>query len=82
MLNKIFISQGKNKDIFDPLYSKVLSSGFDRIDFERDREIKLLQNLFSRKFDQDYIDKCSLLLYRCKKTNNYPVKRMHIKKAI
>lgn len=82
MLNKIFISQGKNKDIFDPLYSKVLSSGFDRIDFERDREIKLLQNLFSRKFDQDYIDKCSLLLYRCKKTNNYPVKRMHIKKTI
>ncbi len=82
MLNKIFISQGKTKDIFDPLYSKVLSSGFDRIDFERDREIKLLQNLFSRKFDQDYIDKCSLLLYRCKKTNNYPVKRMHIKKTI
>ena len=82
MLNKIFISQGKTKDIFDPLYSKVLSSGFDRIDFERDREIKLLQNLFSRKFDQDYIDKCSLLLYRCKKTKNYPVKRMHIKKTI
>ena len=82
MLNKIFISQGKNKDIFDPLYSKVLSSGFDRIDFERDRELKLLQNLFSRKFDQDYIDKCSLLLYRCKKTKDYPVKRMHIKKAI
>lgn len=82
MLNKIFISQGKTKDIFNPLYSKVLSSGFDRIDFERDREIKLLQNLFSRKFDQDYIDKCSLLLYRCKKTNNYPVKRMHIKKTI
>lgn len=82
MLNKIFISQGKTKDIFDPLYSKVLSSGFDRIDFERDREIKLLQNLFSRKFDQDYIDKCSLLLHRCKKTNNYPVKRMHIKKTI
>ena len=82
MLNKIFISQGKTKDIFNPLYSKVLSSGFDKIDFERDREIKLLQNLFSRKFDQDYIDKCSLLLYRCKKTNNYPVKRMHIKKTI
>jgi len=82
MLNKIFVPQGKIKDIFDPLYSKVLSSGFDKIDFERDREIKLLQNLFSRKFDQDYIDKCSLLLYRCKKTNNYPVKRMHIKKAI
>lgn len=82
MLNKIFISQGKTKDIFDPLYSKVLSSGFDKIDFERDREIKLLQNLFSRKFDQDYINKCSVLLYRCKKTNNYPVKRMHIKKTI
>ena len=81
MLNKIFISK-KGKDAFEPSYSKVLSSGYDKIDFERRRQIKLLQNLFWNKLDKDYIDKCSLLLYRCRKTKNYPFKRKNIKKTI
>ena len=31
-----------SKNKFDPLYSKVLSSGYDKVDFERDRKIKLI----------------------------------------
>ncbi len=71
-----------SKNKFDPLYSKVLSSGYDKIDFERDRKIKLLENLFSLKLDQDYIDKSSLLLYNAHKTKNYPLKRKYLKNTI
>ena len=81
MLNKIFISK-KGKDNYDPLYTKVSSSGYDKIDFERDRKFKLLQNLFFTRLDKDYVDKCSLLLYTCRKTKNYPFKRRHIKRTI
>ena len=82
MLNKIFISKRMNKNNFAPLKSKVLSSGYDRIDFERDRKIKLLENLFSLKLDKDHIDKSSLLLYNCKKTKNYPLKRLYLKETV
>lgn len=82
MLNKIFITKGKSKDTFDPLTTKVLSSGFDKPDFERDRNMKLLENLFSLKLDQNYIDKSSLLLYNSKKTRNYPQKRKYLRKTV
>lgn len=82
MLNKIFISKRISKYPFDPLYSKVLYAGFDRVDFERDRQIKLLENLLSLKLDQEYIDKSSLLLYNCRKTRNYPKKRRYLKNTI
>lgn len=71
-----------NKNIFDPMYSKVLSSGYDHMDYEKDRKMKLLENLFNLKLDKDYIDKSSLLLYTCKKTKNYPLKRRNLKKTI
>ena len=71
-----------SKDAFDPLYTKVLSSGFDKPDFERDKNLKLLENLFCLKFDQDYIDKSSLLLYNSPKTRNYPQKRKKLRKTI
>lgn len=82
MLNKIFISKRMNKNNFAPLKSKVLSSGYDHIDFERDRKLKLLENLFSLKLDKEHIDKSSLLLYNCKKTKNYPLKRKYLKKTV
>ncbi len=82
MLNKIFIAKKLSKYPFDPMYSKVLYSGFDRVDFERDRELKLLQNLFSLKLDQEHIDKSSLLLYNCRKTRNYPLKRKYLKNTV
>ena len=71
-----------NKNNFNPLKSKILSSGYERIDFERDQKIKLLENLFSLKLDKDYIDKSSLLLYNGKKTKNYPLKRKYLEKTI
>ena len=82
MLNKIFLTKRMNKNIFDPMYSKVLSSGYDHMDYEKDRKMKLLENLFNLKLDKDYIDKSSLLLYTCKKTKNYPLKRRNLKKTI
>lgn len=82
MLNKIFLAKRMNKKMFAPYYSKVLYSGFDKADFERDRNIKLLENLLSLKLNQDYIDKSSLLLYNCRKTRNYPLKRKNLKKTV
>ena len=82
MLNKIFIAKRMNKNTFEPYYAKVLYSGYDKADFEKDRKLKLLENLFSLKLDQDYIDKSSLLLYNGRKTRNYPLKRKYLKKTI
>ena len=82
-MNKIFISKRMNKNnISNSKYSKVLSSGYDKIDYEKDKNLKLLENLFSLKLNQDYIDKSSLLLYNSKKTKNYPLKRMNLKKTV
>ena len=81
MLNKIFVSSGSHKNIFTPINAKVLSSGYDINDFERERKLKVLKNL-SKKYDKDYIDKCTLLLYRSKKTKNYALKRQNIAKTI
>ena len=81
MLNKIFISSGSHKNIFTPVNTKVLSSGYDINDFERERKLKILKNL-SKKYNKDYIDKCTLLLYRSKKTKDYALKRKNIAKTI
>ena len=81
MLNKIFVSSGSHKNIFTPINAKVLSSGYDINDFERERKLKVLKNL-SKKYDKDYIDKCTLLLYRSKKTKDYALKRQNIAKTI
>lgn len=81
MLNKIFVSSGSHKNIFTPVNTKVLSSGYDINDFERERKLKILKNL-SKKYSKDYIDKCTLLLYRSKKTKDYPLKRRNIQKTI
>ena len=54
-MNKIFISKRMNKNnISNSKYSKVLSSGYDKIDYEKDKNLKLLENLFSLKLNQDY----------------------------
>ena len=82
MLNKIFIPKLMNKNIFAPLKSKVLSSGYYNNDYERERKLKLLENLFSLKLDKEYIDKSSLLLYNCRNTKNYALKRNHLRKTI
>lgn len=81
MLNKIFVSSGSHKNIFTPANTKVLSSGYDMNDFERERKLKILKNL-SKKYSKDYIDKCTLLLYRSKKTKDYSLKRQNIAKTI
>ena len=81
-MNKIFISKRLNKNNVNPKYSKVLSSGYDKIDYEKGKNLKLLERLFSLKLNQDYIDKSSLLLYNSRKTRNYPLKRMHLKKTV
>ena len=82
MLSKIFLTKCTNKNNFDPIRSKVLSSGYDNNDYERERKMKLLENLFNLKLDKEYIDKLSLLLYNYKKTKNYPLKRKNLKKTI
>ena len=81
-MNKIFISKRMNKNNINSKYSKVLSLGYDKIDYEKDKNLKLLENLFSLKLNQDYIDKSSLLLYNSKKTKNYPLKRLNLKKTV
>lgn len=82
MLSKIFLTKCTNKNNFDPIRSKVLSSGYDNNDYKRERKMKLLENLFNLKLDKEYIDKFSLLLYNYKKTKNYPLKRKNLKKTI
>ena len=81
-MNKIFISKRMNKNDINSKYSKVLSSGYDKMDYDKKKNLKLLEKLFSLKLNQDYIDKSSLLLYNSKKTKNYPLKRMNLKKTI
>ena len=48
----------------------------------KDREIKILEGFFEKKFSKDYIDKLSVLLHNSKNKINYSQKRNNIKKAI
>ena len=46
---------------------------------EKDREIRVLENLYSDKFPSNYIDKMSILLYSGSKDPNYSYKRKNLK---
>ena len=81
MLNKIFISKGNGKNLNERLFLKFTPSGYEKVNYEKSRSIKLLE-LFSRKFSNDYIDKSSLLLYTSKNTKNYSLKRKKLKNTM
>ena len=49
---------------------------------EKDHEIKVLENLYSKKLNKDYIEKLSILLYNSKNKTDYPQKRNNLKKTV
>ncbi len=51
-------------------------------EYEKDREIKILEGFLKKKFSKDYIDKLSVLLHNSKNKTNYSKKRNNIKKTI
>ena len=51
-------------------------------EYEKEREIKMIENLHKKKLSKDYVDKLIVLLYNSKNKLNYSQKRNNIKKAI
>ena len=76
-MNKIFESDEKSNN-----KKKKISPLKARGELEKDREIKMIENLYQKKFRQDYIDKLTILLYNSKNKINYSQKRNNIKKTI
>lgn len=79
-MHKIFENQEKqkitrkNKSPFPALKARGES--------EKDREIRIIENLYEKKLNKDYIDRLITLLYNSKNKLNYSKKRNNIKKAI
>lgn len=82
MMDKIFLATDETKKYQANLFTKVTSIGYSKGDFEKQHEIKMLESLHNQRFNQDYIDKCSLLLYNSTRTRNYPFKRKHLDKVV
>ena len=76
-MNKIFESDQKSNN-----KKKKLIPLKARGESEKDREIRMIENLYQKKFSKDYIDKLTILLYNSKNKVNYSKKRNNIKKAI
>ena len=79
-MNKIFVSDlnsNNKKRKISPI--PALKA---RGESEKDREIRIIEGLRSKKYSQEYIDKLSVLLYNSKNKINYSQKRNNIKKAI
>ena len=51
-------------------------------EYEKDREIRIIEGLAGKKLSKDYIDKLTVLLYNSKNKENYSKKRNNINKAI
>ena len=77
LLSKIFQSEKQDKN-----KRKLPSSIKTRGESEKDREIKVLENLYSKKLNKDYIDKLSIILYSSKNKTDYPQKRNNLQKTI
>ena len=79
-MNKIFesdLNSKNNKRKISPI--PALKA---RGESEKDREIKIIEGLRSKKLSKEYIDKLSVLLYNSKNKINYSQKRNNIKKTI
>ena len=82
MINRIFLSTKKPKKFFGSVNYRSNSLGNSLEERHKLSEIKLISNLSNMKLNQNYIDKCTLLLYTCHRDKNYSYKRKNIDKAI
>lgn len=89
MMDKIFLATEDDKKANEAMFTKVQSMGYSKGEFEKEKQLKILEGLLNKKFSKDYIEKCSLLLYSYKspKYNNfqnqkYPFLRSNLDKAI
>ena len=81
MLEKIFEPKNKRKIRFATLSSK--KKAVDKmLDSKKQHQIKLLENLVLKKFDKNYVEKLTLLLYNSKNSNNYTMIRNNLNKSV
>ena len=78
-MNKIFENKEKKNNLKKKTPLPYLKS---RGEYEKDREIRIIEGLAGKKLSKDYIDKLTVLLYNSKNKENYSQKRNNIKKAV
>lgn len=78
-MNKIFENKERKNNLKKNTPFPYLKSS---VEYEKDREIKIIEGLSEKKLSKDYIDKLTVLLYNSKNKENYSKKRNNIKKAI
>ena len=78
-MNKIFENNEKPKNYKKKSPLPMLKS---RGEYEKDREIRILEGFLNKKLSRDYVDKLTILLHNSKNKLNYSEKRNNIKKAI
>ena len=78
-MNKIFENKEKKNNLKKNTPYPYLKA---RGEYEKDREIRIIEGLAGKKLSKDYIDKLTVLLYNSKNKENYSQKRNNIKKAI
>ena len=76
-MNKIFENKEKKNNLKKKTPLPYLKS---RGEYEKDREIRIIEGLAGKKLSKDYIDKLTVLLYNSKNKENYSKKRNNIKK--
>ena len=76
---KIFENKERKHNLKKSMPFPYLKSGGE---YEKDREIRIIEGLAGKKLSKDYIDKLTVLLYNSKNKENYSQKRNNIKKAV
>lgn len=84
-MNEIFPSNKRNRRACNnnsTFLSQTKSNIYTKKGTLKENQINLLYNLTHNKLNQEYINKLSQLLYDCKSTKNYSLKRINLDKAI
>ena len=81
MLEKIFEPKNKHKIRFATLSSKRKIAD-KMLDIKKQHQLKQLENLALKKFDRNYVEKLTLLLYNSKNSNNYTRIRNNLNKSV
>ena len=83
-LNELFPSSKRNKRVYNnsSFFSQTKSNIYTKKGTIKENQLNLLYNLTHNKLNQEYINKLSQLLYDCKSTKNYSLKRINLDKAV
>ena len=84
-MNEIFPSNKRNRRTYNnnsTFLSQTKSNIYTKKGTLKENQINLLYSLTHNKLNQEYINKLTQLLYDCKSTKNYSLKRINLDKAI